>query len=117
MAKPTFMKTFSEVVKHPTVEVTMTSPKTGNQYKTDVVEKLVVHSTGSIIQVEDQFKYSIVDTKNDLEYVIKAPNNVPVKFGTVLVFKNVRGGATSNGVTWFSADEVSVVQPQRNAQI
>ena len=36
-----------------------------------------------------------------------------VPFGTLLQFSNVRGGATSNGIGWYAADSVAVVQ--RNA--
>ena len=51
-----------------------------------------------------------MDTKNNLEYTIKAPQKVDVKFSTVLVFKNVRGGATSTGNGWYSAESVEVAQ-------
>ena len=50
---------------------------------------------------------------NDLEYTIKVSNKVDVNFGTSLEFKNVRGGSTQNGVGWYAADSVTVVQ--RNA--
>ncbi len=39
---------------------------------TDVIPTLNVLSTGSI-EVDNKFKYSIVDIKNDLQYSIKAP--------------------------------------------
>ena len=67
-------------------------------------------STGVIDEVEGGFKYSIVDTKNNLEYTIKAPQKVDVEFSTVLVFKNVRGGATSTGNGWYSAESVEVAK-------
>lgn len=113
MAKPNWNKTLSEVLKQPTVQIVLTSKSTGKEYTTDVVRQLTVISTGVIDQVEDSFKYSIVDAKNNLEYTVKAPQKVEAKFGTVLIFKNVRGGTTSNGNGWFSAESVEVVQ--RNA--
>ncbi|WP_446453471.1 hypothetical protein [Tuanshanicoccus yangjingiae] len=88
----------------------MVSEKSGNEYTTDVVPILKVVSIGSVEEVDGKFKYSIVDTDNDLEYAIKVANRVEVKFGTILQFKNVRGGATSNGTGWFAADSVAVVQ-------
>ena len=113
MAKPQWTKTLSEVLKHPTIEVLLTSKNTGKEYKADVIRQLTVISTGVIDQVEESFKYSIVDAKNNLEYTVKAPQKVEAKFGTVLIFKNVRGGATSTGNGWYSAESVEVVQ--RNA--
>lgn len=108
MAKPTWTKTLNEVLKQPTTQVVLTSKTTGNEYTTDVVRQLAVVSTGIIDPVEEGFKYSIVDTKNNLEYTIKAPQKIDVKFGTVLVFRNVRGGATSAGSGWYSAESVEV---------
>ena len=91
----------------------MVSEKTGNKYTTDVIPVLNVVWIGSIEEIDGKFKYSIVDPGNDLEYIIKAPNKIDVKFGTILQFKNVRGGPTPNGVGWYAADSVAVVQ--RNA--
>lgn len=108
MAKPNWSRTLSEVLKQPTVQVVLTSKTTGNEYTTDVVRQLPVVSTGVVDEVEGGFKYSIVDTKNNLEYTIKAPQKIDVKFGTVLVFRNVRGGATSAGSGWYSAESVEV---------
>lgn len=108
MAKPTWTKELSEVLKHTTVQVVLTSKTTGKEYTADVVRQLPLVSTGVIDEVEGGFKYSIVDTKNNLEYTIKAPQKLDVKFGTVLVFKNVRGGATSTGNGWYSAESVDV---------
>lgn len=113
VSKTTWIKTLEEVLKQKTQPKIMVSEKTGNEYTTDVVPVLNVLSTGSIEEVGNKFKYSVVDTNNDLEYTIKAPNQVEVKFGTVLQFRNVRGGATNNGIGWYAADSVSVVQ--RNA--
>lgn len=113
MAKTNWNRTLEEVLKQPTTPKMLVSEKTGNEYSTDVVEILTVLSIGSIEEIDGKFKYSIVDTKNDLEYSIKVPNKVEVKFGTLLQFKNLRGGATSNGIGWYAADSVAVVQ--RNA--
>lgn len=113
MAKTNWNRTLEEVLKQKTEPKTMISEKTGNEYVTDVIPILNLLSIGSIEAKEEKFQYSVVDTKNDLEYSIKAPNQVEVKFGTLLQFKNVRGGATSNGIGWYAADSVAVVQ--RNA--
>ena len=110
MAKPIWNKTLAEVLKHPTVQVVLTSKNTGKEYTADVVRQLPVVSTGVVDAVEGGFKYSIVDTKNNLEYTIKAPQKVDVEFSTVLVFKNVRGGATSTGNGWYSAESVEVAK-------
>lgn len=110
MAKTNWNRTLSEVLKQKTQPKILVSEKTGNEYTTDVVPVLTVLSIGSIEEVDGKYKYSIVDNTNDLEYVIKVPNRVDVKFGTILQFKNVRGGATSNGIGWYSADSVAVVQ-------
>ncbi|MBK0348065.1 hypothetical protein JDW15_05325 [Aerococcaceae bacterium zg-ZJ1578] len=110
MAKTNWNRTLSEVLKQKTQAMIMVSEKSGNEYTTDVVPILKVVSIGSVEEVDGKFKYSIVDTDNDLEYAIKVANRVEVKFGTILQFKNVRGGATSNGTGWFAADSVAVVQ-------
>ena len=110
MAKPNWNKTLSEVLKHPTVQVVLTSKTTGKEYTTDIIRQLPVFSTGGIDEVEGGFKYSIVDTKNNLEYTIKAPQKVDVEFSAVLVFTNVRGGSTSTGNSWFSAESVEVAK-------
>lgn len=113
MAKTNWNRTLSEVLKQRTQPKVMISEKSGLEYTTDVVPVLNVVSIGSIEEIDGKYKYSIVDTNHDLEYAIKTPNKVEVKFGTILQFKNVRGGATSNGVGWYAADSVAVVQ--RNA--
>lgn len=113
MTKTNWNRTLEEVLKQPTKPKMFISEKTGNEYTTDVVEHLTVLSIGSVEEIDGKFKYSIVDTKNDIEYAIKTPNKVEVKFGTILQFSNVRGGATSNGIGWYAADSVAVVQ--RNA--
>ena len=98
---------------HETQPKVMTSEKTGNEYTTDVIPTLKVVSIGSIEEVDGKYKYSVVDTTHDLEYSIKVPNKVEVKFGTILQFHIVRGGATANGIGWYAADSVAVVT--RNA--
>lgn len=113
MAKTNWNRNLGEVLKQQTQPKVMVSEKTGNEYTTDVVPTLNVLSIGSFEEVDGKYRYPIVDTNNDLEYAIKVPNKVDVKFGTILQFKNVRGGATSNGVGWYAADSVTVVQ--RNA--
>ncbi|HEM5163689.1 TPA: hypothetical protein U1269_001922 [Streptococcus suis] len=110
MAKTNWNRTLEEVLKHKTQTNVMVSERTGNEYTTDVIPVLTVVSIGSIEEIDGKFKYSIVDTGNDLEYVIKTSNKVEVKFGTILQFKNVRGGATQNGIGWYAADSVAVVQ-------
>lgn len=89
MAKTNWNRNLSEVLKHETESITLVSENTGKEYITDVVSTLNVLSVGSCEEVEGGFKYSVVDTTNDLEYSIKSPNNVAVKFGTLLQFKNL----------------------------
>ena len=113
MAKTNWNRTLAEVLMHETQRKVMTSEKTGNEYTTDVIPTLRVVSIGSIEEKDGKYKYSIVDTVNDLEYTIKVPNKVEIKFGTVLNFSNVRGGATANRIGWYAADSVEVVT--RNA--
>ena len=113
MAKTNWNRTLAEVLMHETQPKVMTSEKTGNEYTTDVIPTLRVVSIGSIEEKDGKYKYSIVDTVNDLEYTIKVPNKVEIKFGTVLNFSNVRGGATANCIGWYAADSVEVVT--RNA--
>lgn len=103
---PIWSKTLSEVLKHDSEEVMLISEKTGNEYKTEVIKNLRVFSIGSVVEQDGKYKYSVVDTENELEYTIKAPNKIEVKFGMILEFTNVRGGALSNGYGWYSADSV-----------
>ena len=110
MTKTNWNRDLGEVLKQQTQPKMMVSEKTGNEYTTDVVPTLNVLSIGSLEEVDGKYKYSIVDSKNNLEYAIKVPNKVDIKFGTILQFKNVRGGPTSNGVGWYAAESVAVVQ-------
>ena len=111
--KPNWQRTLSEVLKHETKSIVLTSENTGNEYTTDIIPKLKLLSTGSLEEINGKYKYSVVDTINDLEYNIKTNNKVEIRFGTTLEFSNVRGGATTNGIGWYAADSVAVVQ--RNA--
>ena len=113
MAKTNWNRTLAEVLMHETQPKVMTSEKTGNEYTADVITTLKVVSIVSIEEIDGKYKYSVVDTINDLEYTIKVPNKVEVKFGTVLNFSNVRGSATANGIGWYAADSVAALQ--RNA--
>lgn len=111
MSKPNWNKVLSEVLGHKTQSLTLVSEKTGNEYTVDTIPFLKVLSIGSYEETDDgKFKYPIVDLVNKLEYSIKVPNSVEVSFGTMLHFKNVRGGATSKGSGWYSADSVSVAE-------
>lgn len=109
--KPTFEKKLSEVLNHQTVTKTFQSAKTGNEYQADVIEKLVVVSIGTLEEKSDgSFKYAVVDSKNNLEYSITAPNKVEISFGAKLLFVNVRGGALNNGAAWFKAERVGIMK-------
>lgn len=112
MAQPNWNPRLKDVLGHDTKEVPMISPRTGSEYRAEIIPELKVISTGSIEEVDGKYRYSIVDTTKSLEYAIKVETKVDVKFGMVLVFKNVRGGATARG-GWYSADSVQVVP--RNA--
>lgn len=113
MAQPNWNIKLKDVLKHDTQEINLISPKTGNEYTAEVIPSLKVVSTGSVEQTADEkYRYPVVDTTKNLEYAIKVDNKIDVKFGAVLVFKNVRGGATSRG-GWYAADSVEVVT--RNA--
>ncbi|MFT9270169.1 MAG: hypothetical protein ABF539_11680 [Liquorilactobacillus nagelii] len=110
MAKPNWTPRLSDVLKHETEEIKLHSDRTGNDYTADVIKALRVVSTGSKEDVSDNFfRYAIVDINSGLEYEIKVQKNINVKFGAVLEFKNVRGGATSRG-GWYSADDVNLLQ-------
>lgn len=113
MAKTSWNRTLEEVLKQKTQPLVLVSEKSGKEYITDAIPVLTALSIGSIEEAAGKFKYPVVDTNNDLEYTIKVANKVDVKFGTILQFKNVRGGATPNGIGWYAADSVTVVQ--RNA--
>lgn len=115
MSQPSWNPKLKEVLGHETKEITLLSQRTGNEYKTDVIPLLKTLSTGSIEETEDgKYRYSIVDTANNLEYAIKTENKIEVKFGMILAFTNVRGGATTNG-GWYGADSVQQVQRAQNA--
>ncbi|HEL1566209.1 TPA: hypothetical protein TXI81_001763 [Streptococcus suis] len=115
MPKPNWTRTLAEVLLHKTQVANFFSEKTGNEYQTEVIPILEVISIGVIEETSDKkYKYSIVDVPNNLEYSIKTPNKINVRFGSLLQFKNVRGGTTNNGAGWYVADSVKEVQ--HNAQ-
>ena len=102
MSKPTWIKPLSEVLKQSTQIKSFVSDKTGNEYTTDTIPELIVYSVSPAEETEDgKYKYNI--TKN----------RVDTHFGITLKFYNVRGGALQNGLGWYAADSVAVVQ--RNA--
>lgn len=112
--KTNWNRTLGEVLNQETQLIELVSEKTGNSYTTEVVPTLNVYSIGSVEELDgSKYRYPVVDPSNELEYSIKVSKKVDVKFGTILQFKNVRGGATTNGVGWYAADSVAVVQ--RNA--
>lgn len=108
--KPKWTKSLSEVTLQKTVVREYISERTGNAYTTDIIPVFGVVSTGSVEQKENGYKYSVVDTKNGLEYDITAPNQVDVRFGTILKFLNVRGGSLNSGLGWYKADSVEKVK-------
>lgn len=108
--KPRWTRTLSEVTLQKTVVKEYISERTGNTYTADVIPVFGVVSTGSVEQKENGYKYSVVDTKNGLEYDITAPNKVDVRFGTILKFLNVRGGSLNSGLGWYKADSVEKVK-------
>ncbi|MDG8323524.1 hypothetical protein OK892_01035 [Streptococcus pneumoniae] len=110
MAKTNWNRILEEVLKQKTRPMVRISENTGNEYTIDVIPNLTVYSIGSFEEVDGKFKYPIVDPTNDLEYTIKVPNKIAVKFGSILQFKNVRGGPTHNGYGWYAADSVAVVE-------
>lgn len=109
MTKPTWNKTLAEALGHETQVIKKISPKTGSEYNTDAIPVLNVLSTGSVEAMPDgKFRYSIVDSKKELEYSIKVDNKVEVQFGTALSFKMVVGGSFDNGGSWYSAESVQI---------
>mgnify|MGYP003365481462 CR=1 FL=1 len=113
MPKPNWNKRLKEVLGHDTKETTLVSPRTGNEYTTDIIPTLNVLSTGLLEETGDEkYRYSIVDPQQNLDYEIKVPTKIEVKFGMGLSFSNVRGGSTNSG-SWFAADTVSIIK--RNA--
>ena len=110
MSVPNWILPLDAVLKHATEPKEMVSPKTGNTYTTDVILELKVFSTGSFSEKDGKFSYGVVDTVNQLEYTIKTENKIDVKFGNILLFKNVRGGMLNSGHGWYAADSVQVVQ-------
>ena len=111
MAIPSWTRTLSEVLNHETQSRTLVSEKNGNEYTTDVISELIVYSVSPAEETEDgKYKYNITDVKNDLQYTIKTKKRVDTHFGKTLKFYNVRGGALQNGLGWYAADSVELVQ-------
>ncbi|WP_422698735.1 hypothetical protein [Enterococcus durans] len=109
MANPNWNKSLKEVLGHETQEVTLVSPKTGNEYKTDIIPQIKLYATSAPEEVNDgKYRYAVVDANQNLEYAIKTEKHVEAQFGTILLFKNLRGGATNQG-GWYAADHVEVV--------
>lgn len=108
--KPNWTPKLKDVLKHTTKEITLISSRTGKEYKVEAIEKIVLLSNGFVENTTDgKFKYSIVDPDAKLDYEIKVANEVPVKFGTKLVFKNLRGGLIPNSnYGWYAADSVEL---------
>lgn len=103
MAQPNWNPKLKDVLGHDTKEITMISPRTGNEYKAEVITELKVFSSGSVEETEGgKYRDPIVNTTKNLEYTIKTENKLDVRLSMVLMFKNVRGG-------WYSADNVQVV--------
>ena len=112
MAKITyhsFSKNLQEVTLQKTEKTIKISEKTGAEYTVEYIPTLQVLAITAPEEHNGKFRYSIIDTNNDLEYTITAPTKVEAKFGTSLVFKNVRGGFMDKTV-WFAAESVSILQ-------
>ncbi|MBO1304647.1 hypothetical protein JZO70_00630 [Enterococcus sp. 669A] len=76
MAQPNWNPRLKDVLGHDTQEIPMISPRTGNEYKAEVILELKVVSTGSVGDTDDgKYHYAIVDTSKNLEYAIKTENN------------------------------------------
>lgn len=109
MAKPLWTPTLAQVLKRQTKQIKRISPKTGNEYTADVIEQAVFILAGTPEVGEGFVKYPIADTAHGLEYSIKVESSTPlqdVKFAQQLVFKNITGGALSNGNGWYKAEGV-----------
>lgn len=116
MNKPNWRKTLGEVLNQTTQLIERKSPRTGGTYNVEIVPEIQVRSTGIVEKRVDEngvikYRYSIVDTKNGLEYDITAPNKVNAEFGSTLIFKELMGGAIGNGNNgWYSAETVNLKQ-------
>ena len=113
MAKiPTWNRTLSEVLNHPTKQIVKKSMRTGNTYTTDAIEQLELVCMGSPEGIDKDgqksYRYSVYDMANDLEYSINCPNLVKVTGVKQLIFRNVVGGALSSGRGWYKADKVQL---------
>lgn len=109
MAKITyksFEKNLQEVTLQKTEKIRKTSEKSGTEYTVEHIPALRVIAITAPEEYNGKYRYSIIDTEHDLEYTITVPIKIEAKFGTSLVFKNVRGGLMDKRV-WFSADSVA----------
>ncbi|MGT2743059.1 hypothetical protein [Streptococcus plurextorum] len=112
MAKITyqsFTKNLQEVTLQKTEKTIKISEKSGAEYTVEYIPNLQVLAITAPAEHNGKYRYSIIDTKNDLEYTVTAPTKVEAKFGTPLIFKNVRGGLMDKTV-WFAAESVSILQ-------
>lgn len=111
MGKPNWKTSLAVVLKWETIEKKLLSERTGKEYTAEVIPSLKVRSTGNVEKLDDGFfRYSIVDSKNGLDYAIKVRGEVQVTFGTPLEFIDVRGGITNSGTDWYNADSVRVLK-------
>lgn len=107
MAKPSFVRTLSEVTQRETVKKELLG-KNGKTYLATVVRELVLQANSKPTEKGDKgYSYSGTDVETDLEYVITVPDHVEAKYGDTLIFRDVQGG-TFNGKAWFKAESVEL---------
>lgn len=107
MAKPSFVRTLSEVTQRKTVKKELLG-KNGKTYLATVVQELVLQANSKPIEKGDKgYAYSGTDIETDLEYVITVPEHIEARYGTTLIFRDVQGG-TFNGKVWFKAESVEL---------
>lgn len=107
MAKPSFVRTLSEVTQRKTVQRELLG-KHGKPYLATVVRELVLQANSKPIEKGDKgYAYSGTDVETDLEYVITVPDYIEARYGTTLIFRDVQGG-TFNGKVWFKAESVEL---------
>lgn len=110
MVKPNWNIALSDVLKHPTQQITKISNKTGKEYQTEAISELNVILVGTPEEVlKDNIVstiYPIHDPKAKLEYQIKVlGKNKNLVFGSHVLLKNVVGGSTNSG-GWYQADSI-----------
>ena len=104
-----FVRPISEVSKQPTPLKALVSEKTGKEYTAEVAPQITAHLI-SLEERNGKYAYHITDVKNDLQYTIKAPNKIEARFGSPLLFTNVKGGVLNSGGVWFSSDSVAILK-------